>query len=149
MAQGLEWASQACVMLALENVDGDDVDSVTQAMHFVHAFDSPWFQVYPDIGNLAEHGLDVCAELELARGHLIGIHVKDTRPGEPRRVPFGEGIVPFEASFAKLAEMNFSGPVLLEMWNDDSPNALQIVAQSRKWIVERMLRAGLISQEIE
>ena len=64
LAQGLEWASQAGVMLALENVDGNDVDSITKAMIFVDHFNSPWFQVYPDVGNLGEHGLDVCAELE-------------------------------------------------------------------------------------
>jgi L-ribulose-5-phosphate 3-epimerase UlaE len=71
---------EASVMLALENVDGDDVASVNQAMIFVDALDSPWFQVYPDIGN--------------------------------------------------LAEMRFAGPVLLEMWNDDSPEALQIVQRA-------------------
>jgi L-ribulose-5-phosphate 3-epimerase len=145
LAQGLEWAAKAGVMLALENVDGHDVDSVTQAMFFVNAFNSPWFQVYSDIGNLAEHGLDVGAQLELARGHLVGVHVKDTRPGEPRRVPFGKGTVPFVAAFQKLAQMNFTGPVLLEMWNDDSPEAMQIVQQAREWIEGRMLEAGLIS----
>jgi L-ribulose-5-phosphate 3-epimerase len=148
LAKSLEWATQADVMLALENVDGSDVDSISQAMYFVQAFGSPWFQIYPDIGNLAEHGLDVCAELELARGHIVGVHVKDTRPGEPRRVPFGKGTVPFVEAFRKLAEMNFSGPILMEMWNDDSPDSMQIVQQSREWIVDRMLEAGLITQEI-
>ena len=146
LARGLEWASQAGVMLALENVDGHDVASVTQAMVFVNAFNSPWFQIYPDIGNLSEHGLDVCAELELARGHLVGVHVKDTRPGEPRRVPFGAGTVPFVAAFQKLAEMNFIGPILLEMWNDDSPDSLRIVQESRQWVMARMQEGGLISQ---
>ncbi len=146
LARGLEWASKAGVMLALENVDGNDVDSVTQAMVFVNAFNSPWFQVYPDIGNLSEHGLDVCTELELARGHLVGVHVKDTRPGEPRRVPFGAGTVLFVAAFQKLAELNFTGPVLLEMWNDDSPDSLRIVQESRQWVMARMQAGGLISQ---
>ena len=144
LAQGLEWAGKAGVMLALENVDGNDVDSVTQAMVFVDAFNSPWFQVYPDIGNLSEHGLDVCAELELARGHMVGLHVKDTIPGEPRRVPFGEGTTPFVAAFEKLAEMNFAGPVLLEMWNDDSPDSLRIVQEARAWVTARMREGGLI-----
>jgi L-ribulose-5-phosphate 3-epimerase len=144
LAQGLEWASKAGVMLALENVDGNDVDSVTQAMVFVDAFNSPWFQVYPDIGNLSEHRLDVCAELELARGHMVGLHVKDTIPGEPRRVPFGQGTTPFVAAFQKLAEMNFTGPVLLEMWNDDSPDSLRIVQEAREWVTARMREGGLI-----
>jgi L-ribulose-5-phosphate 3-epimerase len=144
LAQGLEWACRADVMLALENVDGNDIDSISKAMIFVDQFNSPWFQVYPDVGNLGEHGLDVCAELERGRGHLVGIHVKDTRPGEPRRVPFGQGIVPFVDAFRKLAEMRYAGPVMLEMWNDDSPDAMRIVRESREWVMARMVEAGLV-----
>jgi L-ribulose-5-phosphate 3-epimerase len=147
LAQGLEWAANAGVMLALENVDGDDVMSVSSAMPFVERFNSPWFQIYPDIGNLGEHGLDVCAELERGRGHFVGVHVKDTRPGEPRRVPFGQGVVPFVPAFRKLAEMNFTGPVMLEMWNDNSPDSMRIVEQARAWVLKRMVEAGLISQK--
>lgn len=147
LRQSLDWASNAGVILALENVDGTDVVSVTQAMKYVEAFNSPYFQIYPDIGNLAEHQLDVCAELEAGRGHLVGIHVKDTRPGEPRRVPFGEGVTPFVNAFATLADMGFSGPVLLEMWNDDSPDSIKIIEQARMWVMERMAEAGLITLE--
>ena len=71
--------------------------------------------------------------------------MKDTIPGEPRRVPFGEGVTPFVAAFRKLAEMNFNGPVLLEMWNDDSPDSLKIVEEARIWVEERMVEGGLIT----
>lgn len=145
LSQALDFASRAGVMLALENVDGNDVMSITEAMRFVRDFNSPWFQIYPDIGNLAEHELSVSDELELARGHIVGLHVKDTIPGEPRRVPFGEGVTPFVAAFRKLAEMNFNGPVLLEMWNDDSPDSLRIVEEARLWVEARMVAGGLIS----
>lgn len=144
LAQGLAWASAAGVTLALENVDGNDVTSVTQAMRFVDHFNSPYFQLYPDIGNLAEHALDVCAELERGRGHFVGLHVKDTRPGEPRRVPFGEGTTPFVDAFATLARTGFAGPILLEMWNDDAPDSLQIVADARQWVLARMIEGGLV-----
>jgi L-ribulose-5-phosphate 3-epimerase len=147
LARGIDWAAQAGVMLALENVDGEDVTSISRAMSFVETFDSPWFQIYPDIGNLGEHGLDVCAELERGRGHMVGVHVKDTRPGEPRRVPFGEGAVPFVEAFRKLAQMNFAGPLLLEMWNDDSPDSVRIVQEARKWVFDRMVQAELVSDQ--
>ena len=143
LAQGLTWACQAGVMLALENVDGNDVDSINKAMIFVNQFNSPWFQVYPDVGNLGEHGLDVCAELVRGYGHLVGVHVKDTRPGEPRRVPFGCGCVPFVDAFRQLTAMRYIGPVMLEMWNDDSPDSLRIIRESREWVIARMVEAGL------
>jgi L-ribulose-5-phosphate 3-epimerase len=145
LVRGTEWAAEGAVMLALENVDGDDVSSVRTAMSFVQKINSPWLQVYPDIGNLSEHGLDVCAELEHAWGHIVGVHVKDTRPGEPRRVPFGEGVVPFAKAFKKLAEMQFAGPIMLEMWNDDSSDSLRIIQTSRDWVIGRMLEGSLIS----
>jgi L-ribulose-5-phosphate 3-epimerase len=147
LSAGLEWASNAGVMLALENVDGNDVMSISTAMTFVEEFNSPWFQIYPDIGNLAEHGLDICAELERGRGHYVGVHVKDTRPGAPRRVPFGEGMVPFVRAFHKLAEMSFSGPIMLEMWNDEAPDSMRIIEEARLWILERMLEGGLLRGE--
>jgi L-ribulose-5-phosphate 3-epimerase UlaE len=52
------------------------------------------------------------------------------------------------AAFQKLAELNFSGPVLLEMWNDDSPDSLRIVQESRQWVLARMQAGGLISQSL-
>ena len=146
LVKGAEWAANAGVMLALENVEGDDVMSVSRAMTLVEDVNSPWLQVYPDIGNLGEHALDVVAELERGRGHMVGVHVKDTRPGEPRRVPFGKGVVPFLDAFKKLAEMKFVGPVMLEMWNDDSPDAMRIVEDAREWVLERMVEANLISR---
>jgi L-ribulose-5-phosphate 3-epimerase len=144
LAQAVDLAGQAGVMLALENVDGNDVMSITEAMRFVHDFNSPWFQIYPDIGNLAEHELSVSDELQIGSGHIVGLHVKDTIPGEPRRVAFGAGVTPFTAAFRKLAEMNFNGPVLLEMWNDDAPDALKIVEDARTWVEVRMVEGGLI-----
>ena len=98
-----------------------------------------------DIGNLGEHGLDISSELERGRGHIVGVHIKDTLPGQPRRVPFGQGVVPFTEAFRKLAEMNFAGPILLEMWNDDSPNSLRIAREARDWVVDRMVQANLIA----
>jgi len=59
-------------------------------------------------------------------------------------VPFGQGIVPFEDAFRKLAEMRYAGPVMLEMWNDDSPDALRIIRESREWVIARMVEGGLV-----
>lgn len=148
LAMALEEASKAGVMLALENVDGNDVMSVSTAMEFVEAFNSPWFQVYPDIGNLAEHQLDVVAEIKRGKNHFVGLHVKDTRPGEPRRVPFGEGITPFVEAFGALKEIGYGGPVMLEMWNDDSPDSLEIIRNARAWVVDKMIAGGLVGEEM-
>lgn len=40
--------------------------------------------------------------------------------------------------------MGFIGPVLLGMWNDDSPDSLEIVANAREWVMDKMAEGGLI-----
>ena len=148
LASGVAWAGEAGVMLGVETMEGENVvDSISCALRHVQSLDSPWFQIYPDIGNLAAHGFDVAAELEIGRSNLVGIHVKDSRPGEPRRVPFGEGVVPFVAAFRKLADLGYAGPVLIEMWNDNRPDSLDLIAAARGWVVERMREGGLLDDD--
>lgn len=146
LLMGAEHAADANVMLGLENMDGQDVLSLETALGHVEAVNSPWLQLYPDIGNLAANGFDVSKQLELARGHLIGIHLKDTKPGVYRRVPFGEGVVPFEQAFRTLAEIGYQGTLLIEMWNDDSPESQDIVEASLAFIRKNLAAAGLPSE---
>jgi L-ribulose-5-phosphate 3-epimerase len=136
-----EWARESCVMLALENVECPLVDSIEKAMRFVAAADTPWLQVYPDIGNLTAMEKDVPRELLLGGRHIVGLHLKDTRIREFRRVPFGEGLVDFEAAFRTLKQMDFRGPLMVEMWNEAAADPLASVAEARRWLGAK-LRAG-------
>jgi L-ribulose-5-phosphate 3-epimerase len=139
---GVDWASAAGVMLALENGDHELVDSVEKAMHFVKKIDSPWFNVYPDIGNMTAAGYNPLEELPLADGHLVGVHVKDTRPGELRGVPLEQGIVQFSETFRLLSRMGFAGPLVMEMWAhlDQTGDPISSAARARvileQWIGE-------------
>ena len=143
IARAAEWARRSCVMLALENVDCPVVDSIEAALRFVQAADTPWLQVYPDIGNLAAMGKDVEHELLLGGRHLVGLHLKDTRRGEFRRVPFGEGIVDFDAAFRTLKQIGFRGPLMVEMWNDAAPDATAVIARARQWLGEKLRKASV------
>src|SRR5512143_1340645 len=53
---GARWAGQAGVMLGLENLDTPFVENLSKALAIIDAIDSPWLQLYPDIGNLAAAG---------------------------------------------------------------------------------------------
>ena len=130
--EGLRWGTEraACqgVMLGMENVEGNaHISSITQAMEYVQTIDSPWFQLYSDFANLYALGYDTPAELKKGKGHFIAIHIKDAKPNQVRRIPFGEGCVDFLESFNTLAELDFHGPFLIEMWNDDAPESEQII----------------------
>ncbi len=137
LGKGFEWASGAGVMLALENWD-IQINTLPMVMEYVHYFDSPWFQAYTDLGNLIFAGVDVVSQLEYVKGHIAALHVKDTLPGQLRYVSPGEGKVPFVDAFEKLAEMGFQAPIVLELWTEEFPDALEIVKKAGEFIRERM-----------
>lgn len=142
LARGAEIAAQRGVMLAVENIDTPDTASMSACIALRDELCSPWFQVYPDVGNLAVHSLDILEELRLLEGSAVALHLKDARPNEPRRVPFGSGTVPFEAIFTQLAKQTFYGPFTVEMWNDGDAEALQAAADALRWLKERIAVAG-------
>ncbi len=137
LGAGLEWASGAGVMLALENWD-IQIDTLSKIMKYVRYFNSPWFQVYADLGNLIFAGVDVVSQLDEVRGHIAALHIKDTVPGQLRYVTPGEGDVPFVDAFEKLAEIGFQAPVVLELWTEEYPDAVEIVEEAGKYIRARM-----------
>jgi L-ribulose-5-phosphate 3-epimerase len=118
MYQAVEWTTQAGVMLALENVDVPLSESIVPCMEIVRQVNSVWFQIYPDMANIAAAGYDPVAELPLCAGHLVAVHVKDSLPRTIRGVPFEEGLVHFDEVFRVLAGLNFRGPLTVEMWAD-------------------------------
>lgn len=148
LARGAQAAARAGVMLGIENMDTVGIASLGDALNVVEQVASPWLQLYPDLGNLIERGQDPLAELDLARGRMVALHAKDARPGEPRRVPFGEGGVPFKEAFARLAAGGYAGPVLVEMWNDDSPDTIDRLIAARKWLVQQMQEAGFPAKPV-
>lgn len=143
LAQAVEMASRAQVMLAMEIMDYALMNSISKALGYVHYLNNPWFQLYPDIGNLSAWDNDVQMELVAGRGHIVAVHIKDTRPGEFKNVPFGEGVVDFTRCFETLLASGYRGPYLLEMWSEKAPDPLQAVREARAWVVERMAEAGL------
>jgi L-ribulose-5-phosphate 3-epimerase len=87
-------------------------------------------------------GQDVPRELLLGGRSLVGIHLKDTRIREFRRVPFGKGLVDFDAAFRTLAGMGYRGIFMVEMWNEAEPDPVASVSQARQWLGAK-LRAAL------
>lgn len=93
-------------------------------------------------------GYDPVCQLRLAKGYLVGVHVKDATPGVVRGVPFETGIVPFENVFKTLEEMSFWGPLAVEMWADRDANGdpFKAAVQARK-LVDRLVGAAWGSAE--
>lgn len=135
-----EWAAQAGVVLALENVDVPISASLRDSMRLVAELNSPWFQMYPDMANVAAMGFDPCLELALCAGHMAAVHVKDGRLNVLRGVPFGAGIVPFDDVFRTLREVGFCGPMTVEMWKDFATDPLDAARLARAFVQDLLDR---------
>lgn len=147
LTAAVEMASRAQVTLAMEIMDYPLMNSVSKAMGYATYLNNPWFQLYPDIGNLSAWENDVQMELEAGRGHIVAVHVKDTRPGVFKDVPFGEGVVEFERCFETLKRSGYRGPYLIEMWSEKAANPVEEVIAARDWVLARMAKAGLLEAD--
>ncbi len=150
---GLSWgedlAARAQVVLAMEIMDTPLVNSITKWLAYAERIRSPWFQVYPDLGNLSAWGNDVPRELAAGAGRIAAVHVKDAlavtadRPGQFRDVPFGAGCVDFVAAFRALAAQRYRGCFLVEMWTGGKADPVGEAARARQWVLARMAEGGL------
>lgn len=131
-AQGLREAADCAarygVLLGFETMETDFMNTVEKAMTWVDRIQSPYLQVYPDVGNLTNAALTcghaVCDDIRKGHGHLAAMHLKESRPGVFREVPFGQGHVDFPAvtrCAAQLGVRMFVGEfwyVGQENWRD-------------------------------
>ena len=150
MQKSLEIAAREQVMLAMEIMDHPFMSSIVKFMNIRELLPSPWFTVYPDIGNLSAWGNDVPGELDLGFQHIVALHLKETQAvtdhheGTFKEVPFGTGCVDFPAVFATLKKLNYRGPFLIEMWTEKVADPKKEIRAAREWIFQRMREGGFI-----
>ncbi|MGL5544442.1 MAG: L-ribulose-5-phosphate 3-epimerase [Cetobacterium sp.] len=148
MKQSLKWAEQANVMLSIEIMDHPFMSSITKYLEFDKILNSPFLTVYPDIGNLSAWGNNVREEILKGKNKISAIHLKDTLavteffPGKFKEVPFGDGCVDFIEFFKLLEEIDYNGPLLIEMWTEKSENPLKEIQNAKRWIENKMREGG-------
>ncbi len=125
-------AAKKGVILAFETMETEFMNTVEKAMYYVNKINSPFLQVYPDLGNITNASLQyktlVADDLKKGSGHISAMHLKETVPGVFREVTYGTGHVNFESAIEVVCEMGvnlFVG----EFWyigNEDWKNQLSI-----------------------
>jgi L-ribulose-5-phosphate 3-epimerase len=149
MRKAVQLAAQAQVMIGVEIMDYWIMNSISKFMEYSKEINSPWFTVYPDIGNLSAWGNNVKEELEKGISKIVGIHLKETFPVTPdfpgkfRDVPFGDGCVDFISFFKIIESLNYSGPFLIEMWTENAADPLREIKNARSWIIDKMKEGGI------
>lgn len=143
--EAMHWAAQraarAQVMLAMEIMDTPFMNSITKHLVYENQIRSPWYKVYPDLGNLsAWPENDPKTELEKGIDSIVAIHLKDTLPpkegfpGQFKCVPFGAGCVDFSARFGQLEKLGYTGPYMIEMWHQDGTDDVAQIAKAAQWL---------------
>lgn len=138
----VEYAAGKGVSLAIETVETQLMDSVEKVMNYVTLVNSPYLQVYPDVGNITAMGKNVEKDFLSGAGHIMAIHLKDTRPGKVRDIPYGQGTVDFVSFFKLINNMDYKGLLVAEMWaSADREASIQYVYAAREFLLEKYQEA--------
>ncbi len=143
--EGMKWAAERAsrkqIMLAMEIMDTPFMNSITKHQGYEAQIHSPWYRVYPDLGNLSAWGEnDPIAELEGGIASIVAVHVKETLavtpdfPGKFKEVPFGTGCVDFQKCFGRLEKLGYQGPYMIEMWYAPGTRDVDEIQAAAQWL---------------
>ena len=116
-------AARCGTVIGFETMENDFMNTVEKGMKWVRTFDSAFVQLYPDIGNTTNAavlcGGDPLADLRLGHGHILALHLKETKPGRFREIPYGEGHVDFPGAIRTAWSLGVRRCVT-EFWYDNT-----------------------------
>lgn len=149
--EGMFWAAKEAeryqVTLGMEIMDTELMSSIRKHLAYEEKIKSPWYKVYPDLGNISAWGIDVLDDLEAGIHSIVGVHVKDTlcrtenTPGVFRDIPFGQGCVDFQKCFRKLENLGYTGPYMMEMWHKEGQDDKKLIREAKQYIEEQYYQA--------
>lgn len=123
------YAAALGVVLGFETMENEFMNTVGKAMKYVSLVNSPYLKIYPDSGNITNaavlHSHDVCEDLSLGKNNVVALHLKESKPGIFREVPYFTGHVPFEGLIETAWKLGVRRYVTelwdvgLESWKDD------------------------------
>lgn len=115
-----EIAEKEGILVGFETMENNFMNTTGKAVQYVNMVDSAYLKIYPDAGNITnaavENRHDVCEDLSLGKGKLIALHLKETKPGIFREVPFLTGHVQFEKIIHTAWELGVRRYVT-ELWD--------------------------------
>lgn len=144
LKKAVEMAARSGIILAFETMETEFMNTVEKAMAYVKKINSPYLGIYPDCGNITnaavEYNKDVSEDLKVGNGHIMAVHLKETKPGEFREVKFGSGHVDFEKIIKEAYDMGVRRFVT-EFWYTGTGDYRVEIKNSRDFIEEKFNKA--------
>lgn len=138
-----EIAEEEGILVGFETMENNFMNTTGKAVQYVNMVDSAYLKIYPDAGNITNAAVankhDVCEDLSLGKGKLIALHLKETKPGIFREVPFLTGHVEFERIIDTAWELGVRRYVT-ELWDVGQPTWKEDICfanQSMRAILDR------------
>ncbi len=133
-----QYAASRGVMLSLEIMDCDYSNTSVKLLDLISHIPSPFIQVYYDCANPAGVGIDPAQDVKYAAGRIVACHLKDAKPGRVRKIPFGEGIVDFDAFLSALLHIGYTGLLVVEMWSDEDMAFVPYLKEASLFLRQKM-----------
>lgn len=130
-------AARHGVLLGFETMETPFMDTVSKAMAVVRAVDSPYLNVYPDLGNCTNaaklYRTELVDDLHSGQGRIVAVHIKETVVGKYREIPFGKGHVDFKNALKTCMELGVRMYVA-EFWYDSTTEANDVLKSNHDFL---------------
>lgn len=130
----VEYAASHAVILGLENMENDYMDSVGKCMRILREVDSPYLQLYPDSGNTTNAWKNdreaILHDMERGKGHYLAFHEKEVQPTRYGGLFYGDGHVDFGTLTKKAYDLG-ARRFVMEYWYTGNPEWKQDLKTAR------------------
>ena len=150
LKKAAEMAAEAGIIIGFETMETEFMNTVQKAMEYVLAVSSAYLEVYPDIGNItnAVSGKKEAVRQDLCygKGHLVAMHLKETKPGVFREVEFGKGHVDFQTAIETGWELGIR-KFVTEFWYTGNQNWEANLLRARQMMSDILDKQRSVKQE--
>lgn len=146
LEDGVKYASSAGILLGFETMETPFMDTVKKSMHYVNLLNSPYLGVYPDIGNLKNAAVlynhDVVEDLKCGKGHLVAVHLKETKPGLYRDMNFGDptGHTEYVRCLKEVLTQGV-GMFTGEFWYQEGQDYIETITHASAFLKDKIAQA--------
>jgi L-ribulose-5-phosphate 3-epimerase len=141
LKKSVEMAARYGIILAFETMETEFMNTIEKAMYYVNEVNSPYLQVYPDLGNITNaavmYGKSVTDDISLGEGNIVAFHLKETVPGVFREVPYGTGHVDFKKSLRAILDKGVN-LFVCEFWDTGKSDFEEDLRFAREFILENL-----------